>query len=211
MPASIAAGALLRCQAKTSSTLEFPMLRALALAFVVALAAVPASAAEVAGVNVKDTATVAGKPLVLNGAGLRTKVVFKVYVASLYLPAKAADLKGVLAGGGPRRVQLNMQRTLSADTFVEAFEEGLKNNNSAAELEAVKEAHAEMTKIMKGLGEVKEGSVVTFDFVDGATSFAVNGVVKGSMAGDAFNVAFLKIWLGSKPVQDDLKKILLGG
>ena len=186
------------------------MLRALALAFVVALAAVPAAAVEVAGVTVKDTATVAGKALVLNGAGLRTKVIFKVYVASLFLPAKATDLKSVVAAG-PRRIQLNMLRTLSAETFVEAFEEGLKNNNSAAELEAIKEPHAEMSKIMKSLGEVKEGSVVTFDFVDGATSFAVNGVVKGSMAGDAFNTAFLKIWLGSKPVQDDLKKTLLGG
>jgi hypothetical protein len=31
------------------------------------------------------------------------------------------------------------------------------------------------------------------------------------MKGEAFYRALLRIWLGEKPVQDDLKKALLGG
>jgi long-chain acyl-CoA synthetase len=39
----------------------------------------------------------------------------------------------------------------------------------------------------------------------------VNGAAKGTIPGDAFNVALTRIWLGDKPVQADLKKALLGG
>ena len=64
---------------------------------------------------------------------------------------------------------------------------------------------------MKALGDVKEGDVVTLDFVDGATKIGLNGSAKGSIAGDAFNHALTKIWLGDNPVQPDLKKAMLGG
>ena len=37
------------------------------------------------------------------------------------------------------------------------------------------------------------------------------GTVKGAVAGEAFNQALTRIWLGDKPVQSDLKKSLLGG
>jgi long-chain acyl-CoA synthetase len=68
-----------------------------------------------------------------------------------------------------------------------------------------------MTTIMKGFGEVKEGSFVTLDFVDGATQIGLNGSAKGTLAGEAFNKALTKIWIGDKPIQTDLKKALLGG
>lgn len=48
-------------------------------------------AASVAGVTLPDTATVGSTRLVLNGLGLRTKFVLKVYVAGLYLPQKSSD------------------------------------------------------------------------------------------------------------------------
>ncbi len=57
---------------------------ALSLVLPLALSAV-LSAGEVAGVKMSDTVTVEGKTLKLNGMGLRTKVMFKVYVAGLYL------------------------------------------------------------------------------------------------------------------------------
>ncbi len=53
------------------------------------LFAVGAQAAEVGGVKLEDKVSVGGQDLVLNGAGMRTRAVFKVYVGSLYVPAKA--------------------------------------------------------------------------------------------------------------------------
>ena len=46
----------------------------------------------------------------LNGAGLRKRAIFKVYVGSLYIPAKARTAQDVLAKA-PRRVQLDLLRT----------------------------------------------------------------------------------------------------
>ncbi|MEP7182382.1 MAG: chalcone isomerase family protein [Betaproteobacteria bacterium] len=172
--------------------------------------AVPALAAEVGGVKLDDRISVGGQDLVLNGAGIRTRVFLKIYVASLYVPAKAGDLAGVLAKG-PRRIQMNLMRDLSADQLVGALNDGLKDNNSEAEMAAVRTEADQLTTIMKGFGEVKEGSVVTLDFVDGATKIGFNGTAKGTIAGEPFNRALTKIWLGDKPVQSDLKKAMLGG
>jgi len=94
-----------------------------------------ALALETGGVRLDDKASVGGQELVLNGAGVRSRVVFKVYVASLYLPAKTTDPAAVLARA-PRRIQMNMLRTLAPDQLVDALSEGLKENNSEAELAA---------------------------------------------------------------------------
>ncbi|HWZ74451.1 MAG TPA: chalcone isomerase family protein [Casimicrobiaceae bacterium] len=168
-----------------------------------------ALAAEVGGVKLDDKVSIGAQELVLNGAGVRTRVVFKVYVASLYLPQKAADLAGVVAKS-PRRIQLNLLRTLSADQLVDALNDGLAENNTAGELAAVKPQVEALATIMKSFKEVKEKDVITLDFVDGATRIGLNGDAKGNIGGEAFNQALTKVWLGDKPVQVDLKKSLLG-
>ena len=175
----------------------------------VGMFAAVALAAEVGGIRLDDKVSVGAQELVLNGAGVRTRVVFKVYVASLYLPQKATELAAVLAKS-PRRIQLNLLRTLSADQLVEALNEGLAENNTAAELAAVKSQVDALATIMKSFKEVKEKDVITLDFVDGATRIGLNGEAKGNIGGDAFNQALTKVWLGEKPVQADLKKSLLG-
>lgn len=186
------------------------MLKRIWTALSIASIATVALAADVAGVKLDDKTTVGGQELVLNGAGIRTRAVFKVYVGSLYLPAKANSLAAVLAKG-PRRIQLNLLRDLRADQLVDALVDGLKDNNSDAELAALKPQTDQLVSIMKSFGEVKEGNVVALDFVDGATRVALNGQEKGSIPGEAFNQALTKVWMGERPVQSDLKRAMLGG
>jgi len=174
------------------------------------LLALPALAAEVGGVKLDDKISLGGKELVLNGAGIRTKLVFKVYVASLYLPAKATDLGGVLAGN-PRRVQLNLLRDLSADDLAGALADGIKETSSAEQAAAVKTQTEQLLSIMKSVGQAKTGDVVTMDFISGETRIAFNAQPKGSIAGEPFNAALMRIWMADKPVQPDLRKAMLGG
>ncbi len=181
---------------------------AVAAALAVTLA-LPAAAAEVSGVKIADTAKVGGNDLVFNGGAVRSKIIFKVYVASLYVPAKTTSLATVLKG--PRRVQMNLMRTISAESLIEALNEGLKDNSSAAELDAVKTQVNQLQTIMKSFGEVKEGAVVTLDFADDTTSIGLNGAVRGTIAGADFNAALLRIWLGPKPIQADVKAAMLKG
>lgn len=169
-----------------------------------------ALAADVGGVKLDDKVVVGGHELALNGAGIRTRAVFKVYVASLYLPARTTAAAEALAKA-PRRIQLNLLRNVTADQLVDSLQEGLKDNNSEADLAAVKAQNDQLIATMKGFGDLREGSVVTLDFVDGATKIGLNGQAKTSIAGEAYNRALTRIWLGDKPVQTDLKKALLGG
>jgi long-chain acyl-CoA synthetase len=184
--------------------------RAAAIAALAVLTTGQGRSAEVAGVSLDDRTSVAGQELSLNGAGVRTRLIFKVYVASLYLPQPARDTASVLSRS-PRRIQLNLLRTLSADQLVEALNEGLEANNTPEELAAVKSQTAELSTIMKAFKEVKEKDVVTLDFVGGATRVSWNGELKGTIPGEAFNRALTRVWLGDKPVQSDLKEKLLGG
>ena len=179
------------------------------LVLALALASGDASAAEVAGVKLDDKVSVAGKDLMLNGAGVRTRAVFKVYVGSLYVPAKAATTAAVLAAV-PRRVQLNLLRSLSADQLVDALVDGLKDNTSDAEFASLKPQVDQMVTIMKSFGDVKEGQVVTIDFAEGTSKLALNGQPKGEVPGEPFNQALMRVWIGDRPVQGDLKRGMLG-
>ena len=54
--------------------------------------------------------------------------------------------------------------------------------------------------------------MVNLDWLpDSGTRLTFNGAQKGNdIAGEDFYRALLRIWLGDKPVQDDLKEHLLG-
>jgi long-chain acyl-CoA synthetase len=181
------------------------------LAFAWGLGA-PAMAAEVSGVALADRLSVGGAPLVLNGAGTLHKLVFRIYVGSLYLPRKASDLDAVLAQG-PRRIQMNLLRTVTAEQLVGALVGGLHANNSPAEMAAIRAPTDELVRIMRSFDNVdaKERDVFTLDFIDGATTVGLNGETKGIIAGEAFNAALTRMWLGDKPPAKALRKAMLGG
>ena len=166
-------------------------------------------AAEVGGVKLGDKVSVGGTEMLLNGAGIRTRAIFKIYVSSLYVPAKATTLAAVLEKA-PRRVQLDILRTLSADQLIDGLSDGIKQNRTPAEMAANKAQMDQMVATMKSFNEVKEKDVVTLDFIDGGTRIGLNGTAKGTIAGDAFNKTLMRIWLGEQPVQADLKRAMLG-
>ncbi|HYG70131.1 MAG TPA: chalcone isomerase family protein, partial [Anaeromyxobacteraceae bacterium] len=93
--------------------------------------AVPALAAEVAGVKVPDTMEVGGQTLKLNGAGLRKKFVVKVYTGALYLPQKTTDAKQAITANQPKAVRMTFLRNLEKDQVLGAFREGFEKNSRA--------------------------------------------------------------------------------
>ena len=187
-------------------------MRKLLLAAIAALFCQLASAVEVAGVKFDDQTRVGNGDLLVNGAGLRKKVFFQVYAMALYLPAKSSDAAVVLAAKGGKRVAISLLRDLTAQQFVEALQEGMANNHSEAEMAGLKDRLKQLSDLMLAIGEAKTGNTIVIDWLpDSGTRLTVNGQVKGKdIAGEDFYRALLKIWLGDKPVQDDLKQALLG-
>lgn len=189
-------------------------MRALLVLFAAAWFGAAAAAAEVAGVKLPDRVRIGtgGPELVLNGAGLRTRFFVKVYAAGLYLEKKSTATPAVLALQGPKRVSMHLLRNVSAKQILEALHDGVAANNSPAELAKLKPQLDELDAVMTSMGPIKEGDVVTLDYVPGiGTVVTVNGQAKGKpIAGVALYDALLRVWLGDDPVQDDLKKELLG-
>ena len=106
------------------------LLARITLAAALALSALSATAApvELAGVKLEDKVTVAGKSLVLNGAGIRYKAIFKVYTAGLYLEKKADTPDGVYDQTGPKRMTITMLRDIESAEFGKMFTRGMEDN-----------------------------------------------------------------------------------
>jgi hypothetical protein len=175
------------------------------------LASAPLQAAEVAGVRVEDQAKAGTTDLVLNGAGIRTKVFFKVYVGALYVQKKTSNAVAVIDAKEPRRVVLHLLRDLDADTLFGAFLDGLKKNHGDVEMAALKPDIDQLERIMRGIGNAKTGDVIGIDFASSGVAIAFNGQPRGNVADENFGRALLKVWLGEKPVDADLKRAMLGG
>ena len=194
-----------------------PKNRSLALACAAAAALwlgnpAPALAVDVAGVKIEDSAKVAGKDLRLNGAGVRTRAIFKVYAMGLYLGKKEATTDAVLASTGPRRFTIVMLREVSGDDFGQAFMTGINNNTDKAEKGKIVNQMVKLGEIFVNVGGLKKGDRLIVDWVpDKGTVIELNGKSLSEPLPElGFYNALLKIWLGDKPADSDLKPLLLG-
>ena len=170
-----------------------------------------AGAVEVAGVKLADSVNVGSQDLVLNGAGLRTKFFFKVYVAALYVQVKQTSESAVIADENPQRIALYMLRDLSEKRFMDATLEAIEANHTKAEMAMMNDQIKQMSDIFHLVEDLHSGDVITIDYLPSiGTEISVNGVTYGTIVGEMFHRALLKIWLGSHPVQADLKAELLG-
>jgi hypothetical protein len=175
--------------------------------------ALPAAAAvDVNGYKFDDTTSVAGKELKLNGAGMRTKVIIKVYAAGLYLADKKTTMADIATLEGPRRMKLIMARDLSSDSFGDAFMEGLKENTSVAERNTLAPQVNKFGQMFAAVPGLKKGDVMQIDWIPGVgTQCELNGKKVGETVPDvAFYNALLRIWLGEHPADRSLKPALLG-
>lgn len=170
-----------------------------------------AQATEVAGVKLEDSIQLANTELKLNGAGIRYKAIFKVYVAGLYLKEKKTTVPDVLAVPGPRRVTIVMLRDLSNEDFGRGFMQGIQQNTDKAEKAKLTSQFLRFGELFASVPELKKGDVMTNDWIPGVgTVLTLNGKKLGEPYPDlAFYNALLRIWLGDSPVDKGLKKAML--
>jgi hypothetical protein len=169
------------------------------------------AAVEVAGVKYEDTLSVGGKDLVLNGAGIRTKFIIKVYTAGLYLQSKEHTTDGVMKAAGPRRIRLVMLRDVSSEDFGGAFMTGLNNNVSTEDKAKITPQITRYGEMFAQIDALKKGDTLDTDWIPGAGAQSyLNGKKIGAVLPDVlFYNSVLKIWLGDKPADSSLKARLL--
>lgn len=184
--------------------------RCAALVLALSLGLPAAQAATVAGVTVPETAAVEAQTLTLNGAGLRKKVIFDVYVAALYTAARTQDADAVINDRRPRQMRLTLKRDLDAQTLIDALKEGVHNNLDEQERRELDSALAQFEERMREVGQAKEGDLVQLDMDAQGVQIVFNQKPLGRVSHPDLAPALLKIWLGRKPAQESLKKALLG-
>lgn len=172
------------------------------------------AAAEIAGVRFDDAARVGGKTLVLNGAGLRSRfIVGKGYAAALYLPERARNAAVVVGGHGPKRLQLRVLREVEPAAIAKALNRAIRDNHSEAHVQNLSDRLVQLDSTIGQVGTAHKGDVINLDFTpDSGTVVAINGTPRGRpIPGEDLYQALLRAFLGERPVDDDLKRGLLGG
>ena len=86
----------------------------------------------------------------------------------------------------------------------------MRHNNNAAEMATIEPQMKQFRDMMSSAKGVKKGDLIVLDFTTAGTQVVINGKSLGVVEGEAFNKALLSVWLGAKPVDASLKKVLLG-
>lgn len=173
------------------------------------LTASAAWAGTLAGVTLPDKVDVDGQSLVLNGLGLRSKLIIKVYVGGLYLTQKEKSAQKILAADAPRRMALHFIYDVDKEQMCDAWNEGLEANTPKASAE-VKKNFQTLCGWMDGVGK---GQQLTMTYLPGqGTRVELAGKVKGTIPGKATADAILATWIGPDPAPGkDFRKAVLGG
>lgn len=168
-------------------------------------------ALEMAGVNLDEKIQLDKYPVILNGAGIRTKFLFKVYVAALYLTEKMNTSDAVLADERAKRMSFVLVHDVTAKQVLDGINEAILPNNTEEEMKALESRLFKFSAMFASVPDIKVGGVVNLDYIPGmGTRVTLNGVEKGYIEGVDFYRALLKIWLGKRPVKASLKKSVLG-
>lgn len=170
-----------------------------------------ASAVTISDINIDEIISLSDQStkLKLNGAGIRSKFIFDIYIGSLYLEKKAQSAKEVYELAGEKRISMHfLYKEVSKEKLINGWNDGFENNLS-------KDKHAkfktQIDKFNQLFITVKEGDVINLDFIPTTgTKVTINNKKMGLVEGDAFFAALLKIWLGEEPADEDLKDAMLG-
>lgn len=167
---------------------------------------------DLAGVKYPQTLQLAGSTLQLNGAGMRYKIVIKVYTAGLYLGAKASTPEAVLAASGPKRMHVVMLRDIDANELGKLFTRGMQDNAPKEEFSKSIPGTLRLADIFSAKKKLVAGDSFSIDWVPGTgTTVLVNGKAQGDAVKEPeFFNALLRIWLGQNPADRLLKDALLG-
>jgi hypothetical protein len=187
-------------------------LAATLLALLGSTTAAHAQTTEVAGVKFDNSLQFGSSRLVLNGAGIRYKAIFKVYAAGLYLGSKVSTPEAVLAAPGPKRILIVMLRDIDANELGKGFTRGMQDNAPKEEFSRTISGTLRMSDLFFQKKKLSAGEYFSVDWTPGVgTSVLVNGKPTGEPIKEPeFFSALVKIWLGNSPADAQLKEALLG-
>lgn len=160
------------------------------------------------GIDFPTAISVNGKKTILNGGGLRTKLIFlDLYVGALYVQSKTKDPNKIIMADEEMGIRIEIaSKLVTQERFIEALEEGFKNASSG------KSTVNDVQKFKDFLkDEFKKGDIIGLNYHSGdAVYLYKNNKKLGKFEGLPFKQALFSIWLGEVPAQESLKEEMLG-
>lgn len=146
---------------------------------------------------------------VLNGFGLRKKLVVDVYYGALYLTEKSSNAQTIIQADKAKGIVMHfVYKEVEASKLVETWKEGFEKTapSPSADLKS------RLDKFMGYFTEpVKKGEEIRLLYEPGVgTHVVIKGQEKGVVPGADFMQALWGIFLGDKPASESLKKGMLG-
>ncbi len=166
----------------------------------------PVAGFQIAGVTIPESLNT---DLQLNGAGIRSKFFFKIYIAELYLEHPSTEAKAILDTPGRKRMTMHiLYDKVEKEKLIDGWNAGFASNLSPEE---IKNISKKITQFNELFIDVHEGEEIILDYKPGSgTTVSIAGDTKGTVEGANFNRALLSIWLGNEPVGKALRDALLG-
>lgn len=148
--------------------------------------------------------------LVLNGAGVRKKSFFKIYVAGLYLTEKSKNAVAICDADKPMVIRLQITSDMvNSNNMSKAIREGF-DKSTAGNINPIKDRIEAFIEIFNK-EKIKEGDLYEIWYIPGqGVQPFKNGKYQTTVVGLDFKKALFGIWLADKPADIDLKKALLG-
>jgi Chalcone isomerase-like len=171
------------------------------------------------GVGFSETMNHEGTDLILTGAGLRSKMMFKVYAGALYIDSTAKSAleqykskaskpdqsvyDAIADGNFAKMFLLHFVREVDSEKIIEAFKESLEKNVDTKAPDVQKDAEAFLTASKVDMKEGQEMKVfIKGDEITVTTPAGSSQPIKNSKLAGAVS----RIWLGKEPISEDLKK-----
>ncbi len=173
----------------------------------VLLGAATLSAADVP--SFPNQITIGQTTCVLNGFGLRKKLVVDVYYGALYLTEKSSDAKAVIQADKAKGIIMHfVYKEVDAAKLVETWKEGFEKTAPNPEAALKNRMDTFMGYFTEPL---KKGEEIRLLYEPGVgTHVLIKGKEKGVVPGADFMRALWGIFLGEKPASEALKKGMLG-
>ncbi len=165
---------------------------------------------EVNGVTVPRKIEFQGKTLQLNGAGGRSKMWLEVYVQALYLSQLTQDPQFIIDSDTEMAVRIEITSSMvSSNKLTKAMNTGFEKS-AGANLEQLRPRIEQLKSFLSDAITEKDVFILAYNPLDQNVYVSKNEVLKGKIAGFDFKKALFGIWLSDKPVDETLKKHLLG-
>lgn len=185
-------------------------LKLLAVAGLLTLAVGTGRADVIGGVNVGDTFTLDGRPLHLNGAGLRAVPILGIgiYVAALYLPAPSHDPAAILSMPAPKVVMLHFLHSASKEQVQGQFRHGEQVN--CADNRCNPADQPDFEKLVAATPGIEPGDTATYIYYPDRLVVLSNGRLNGEYRNGDLSRQLLEGFLGDHPPTERLKRQMLG-